>query len=77
MCIFYEKMKKKKNEHHHLILHIQISLVGTKFQLKLTSLIFGPNLLKKDISSLKQKSRPWSLLTILNFSAQGSTDTIF
>ena len=35
----------RKSEHHDWILHIQISL-DTKFQLKLTILIFGPNLPK-------------------------------
>ena len=44
----------EKKEHHHSILHIRISL-GTKFQLKLTNLVFEQNLLKKGISSLKRK----------------------
>ena len=47
-------MENGKSIHYHLILHIRISL-DTKFQLKLTILIFGPNLLKKGISSMKQK----------------------
>ena len=32
----------QKSEYHHHILHIRISL-GTKFQLKMTNLNFGPN----------------------------------
>ena len=53
---------------------------GTKFLLKLAILIFGSNLLKKNISRLKHKSRSfcvrlWLLLTKLNFSAQNPTDT--
>ena len=43
-----------KNKHHHRILHIRISL-DTEFQLKLTILIFGPNLLSKGISVQKRK----------------------
>ena len=45
--------KSAKTEHHHRLLRIQINLV-TKFLLKLTSLIFGPNLLKNSISSLEK-----------------------
>ena len=48
-----------KKEHRHGILHIQISL-GTKFYFKLTILIFGLNLLKKDISGLKQKNHSFA-----------------
>ena len=44
-----------KSEHRHWIQHIRVSLV-TAFQLKVTTLIFGPNLLKKGISGLKQKN---------------------
>ena len=47
-------VKNRKIEHHHWILLIQISL-GTKFQLKLTILIFWPDLPKKGFSGLKQK----------------------
>ena len=46
-------VEKGKSELYR-ILHIQIS-IGTKFQLKLTILNFGPNLHKKSISSPKQK----------------------
>ena len=52
----FQKRPKTEKEHHHQILHIRNSL-GTTFQLKLTILIFGPNLLKKGISGLKQKNR--------------------
>ena len=38
--------KKKKSGHHHGIVHIWISL-STKFQLKLTIWVFGPNLPRK------------------------------
>ena len=51
-----QKRPKTEKEHRHQILHIRNSL-GTTFQLKLTILIFGPNLLKKGISGLKQKNR--------------------
>ena len=46
--------QNRKSEHHHWIPLIQISL-GTKFQLKLTILIFWPDLSKKGFSGLKQK----------------------
>ena len=39
-------VKNWKSEHHHWILHIQISL-GTKFQLKLTILIFLTRFIQK------------------------------
>ena len=50
--------QNRKSEHHHLILYIGISTksvfrLGTKFQLKLTILIFSPDLSKKVFSSLK------------------------
>ena len=48
-------VENRKNGHHHWILYIWISL-GTKFQLKLIILIFGPNLLKEGISGLKQNN---------------------
>ena len=48
------KVKNRKSEHHHWILHIQVSF-GTKFSLKLTILIFWPDLPKKGFSGLKQK----------------------
>ena len=47
-------VKTRKTEHHHWVPLIQISL-GTKFQLKLTILIFWPDLPKKGFSGLKQK----------------------
>ena len=46
-------VKNRKSEHHWIPL-IQISL-GTKFQLRLTILIFWPDLPKKGFSGLKQK----------------------
>ena len=52
--------KSAKIEHHHRLLRIQINLV-TKFLLKLTSLIFGPNLLKNSISSLKKMNTIYEL----------------
>ena len=52
-CFVYLRLPKRvflvsnrKSEHHHWILHIRIS-VGTKFQLKLTSLIFWTKFLPK------------------------------
>ena len=39
-------VKNGKSEHHHCILHIGISL-GTKFQLKLTNLIFWTKFAQK------------------------------
>ena len=55
------------------ILHIWISS-GTKFQLKLTSLIFFTKLAPKKNFRLKTENshlwvRPWSLITILNTGA--------
>ena len=47
-------VKNWKSEHNHWIPHIQISF-GTKFPIKLTILIFGPDLPKKGSSGLKQK----------------------
>ena len=49
-------VEKRKSELHHGLLHIWISL-GTKFELKLIILRFGPNLPKKGISSWKQYKR--------------------
>ena len=45
-------MFKTKKKHHNRILHIQNSL-GTKLQLDLIILIFGPNKLKKGILNVK------------------------
>ena len=55
-------------------------IVGTKFHLKLTILIFWVKFAQKGYFwSKTEKSqlcvRPWSLLTMLNFSARGPTDT--
>ena len=68
-----------KSEHNHWILHNQISL-GTKFQLKLTILILQTKFTQWGYFRRKaEKSHIclclWSLLTILNVSAQGPTDT--
>ena len=41
-----------KSEHHHWILHIRISF-GTKFQLKLTILVFWTKFAQRDFSGLK------------------------
>ena len=64
----------KTSEYHHWILDIWINL-GTRFQLKLLNLIFWAKCAQKwyfrsetEISHLC--GRPWSLLTILNFSAR-------
>ena len=57
-------VKNRKSEHHHWIPHIQISL-GTKFQLKLTILIFWPDLPKKGFSGLKQKKWTPHILYII------------
>ena len=55
-------------------------IVGTKFQLKLTILIFWTKFIEKGFfRSEGEKSplcvRPWLLLTMLNFCARGPTDT--
>ena len=47
-------LSNRTNEHHHRIQQIWISL-GTKFHLKQTILIFGPNLAKNSIFSPEQK----------------------
>ena len=49
-------VKNRKSEHHHSILNIRIGL-GTRFQLKLTILIFWTNLPKKAISGRKRENR--------------------
>ena len=70
---YLQSKTEKLNKHHHWILYVRIRL-RTKFQLKLAILIFRPNLPNKGISGRKRKNhmcvRPWSLLTILNFSAR-------
>ena len=48
-------VEHEKNKYQQWIQHIPIILV-TKLQLKLTILIFGPNLPKKGICNLKQKN---------------------
>ena len=63
--------KKEKSQQQHWIRHIRITL-GTKFQLKLTILIFLARFSKKGNFQSKTEKwhlrvRPWSLLTILNF----------
>ena len=40
-------VENEKNEHYHLILHVRISL-DTKFQLKLTTLIFWTKFTQKE-----------------------------
>ena len=67
----------KINEHHYWVLYIEIGLT-MKFQPKLTILIFWTKFAKKrNLRSKTEKSRfwvrPWSLLTILNFSTRGPT----
>ena len=47
--------KKRKSGHHHGIVHISISL-STKFQLKLTIWVCGPNLPEKGIT--EQNKQP-------------------
>ena len=66
-----------KCEHHYCILRIRINL-GTKFQLKLTNLIFWTKFVQKGYFWCKTEKlhfcvRSWSLLTTLNFSAWEST----
>ena len=78
------RSKTGKIEHHHCILRIRISL-GIKFQLTLTVVIFfffffDQTCAKKGCFWSKVEKyhlcvRPWSLLTILNFSVRRSTDT--
>ena len=45
-------VENKKSEHHHYFLHIRIS-IGTKFQLKLTILIFLTRLTQQGYFQLK------------------------
>ena len=52
--------KAKKNEPHHWVFDIGIKL-GKNFKLKITNLIFGPNLPKNGISGLKEKEWASSL----------------
>ena len=47
----------REREHHYWILHIRISL-GTKFQLKLRTLIFGTKFAQKGYFRLKKWSSP-------------------
>ena len=49
-------VKNRKSEPYYLILHIQISL-STKFQLKLTILIFLTKFVQKGISARKQNEQ--------------------
>ena len=49
--------KNRKSDHHHLIQHIQISL-ATKFQLKMTILIF--------LTKFVQKGFFWSKIEKVN-----------
>ena len=64
-----------------IILHIQVSL-GTKFQPKLTIFNFLTKFSQKGLFPVKMekitlvKNHPWLLLTILNFTAWGLTDTM-
>ena len=72
-------VKNGKSEYHHSILHFRISL-GTKCQLKLIILIFWTKFAEKGyfpfgMVKLHLCMRPWLLLTVLNFSTQGLTNT--
>ena len=49
-------IKNKKTEHHHWILHVRIS-VGTKFQLKVTILMFWTELSQKGYFHSKKKKK--------------------
>ena len=51
---FYELVKNTKSEYHHRILHIRISL-GTKFQLKLTVLIFWTKFAQKRVFPIENR----------------------
>ena len=70
----------EKREHYHMIiLRILISL-HTKFQLELRILIFYVKFAQRRYFWSKAEKlhffvRPWSLIPILIFSAQRSTDT--
>ena len=66
--------KRKKSEHHHWILHVQIS-VGTKFQLKVTILMFWTKFGQKGYFYSKTKKMNitiefcmFELLLVPNFS---------
>ena len=71
--------KQKKWLYHHWILHIQIGL-STKFQCKLTILIFWAEFTQKGCFRSKIKNLHLHVFmfvsTILNFSAQRTTDCI-
>ena len=65
--LHYKGYFQLKMEKVSITIEFCIFELGTKFQLKLTFLILASNLLKKNISSLKQKNytlsmRPWFLL---------------
>ena len=56
-------------------------IAGTKFQLKQTILIFWTKFSQKghfllETEKSQMSVRPWSLLSILNFSALGPTDAM-
>ena len=77
-------VKNEKSEHYHRILHIQISLALIQISISVytDSLnFFSTKFSKKGyFRSKTEKShlyvRPWSLLTILNFSARRPTNAM-
>ena len=65
-------VKNRKSEHHQWISHIRIS-VGTRFQLKLKILFFGPKLPKKDNSNQIQKIEHHHCILLIQISLQSVT----
>ena len=68
-----------KSEHHRWILHIRTDL-GSKFQFRLTNVIFRAKFLQKGCFRSKTENLnfwvcPWSFLTILIFLAREPTYT--
>ena len=63
---------EKKNENHQWVLHIRISL-DTKFQLKLTILIFWTKFTQKKLflaQNRKSKHHPWILHTRIDLATK-------
>ena len=68
-------VQNRKSSHHNWILHIRLRL-GSKFQLKLTILIFWTKFAEKWYSKKFHFCMcPWSLLTISDLFARWPTDT--
>ena len=68
-------VQNRKSPYHNWILHIRFRL-GSKFQLKMTTLIFGGKFVQNWFpKKLHFCMSPWSLLTILTSFERWPTDT--